>query len=103
MQAEQFSLPNYCVAVCGSKINKFHINLLMRGCAPRQIVVAFDNEEESKSHLYFDKLYKMCEKYKNYCNMSFIYDRDKLTKLKDSPTDCGEEIFRKLLEERVYL
>ena len=70
---------------------------------PRQIVVAFDNEEKQKSHLYFDKLYKMCEKYKDYCNMSFIYDRDGLTKLKDSPTDKGEDIFRKLLEGRIYI
>ena len=70
---------------------------------PRQIVVAFDNEEEQKSHLYFDKLYKMCEKYKDYCNMSFIYDRDGLTKLKDSPTDKGEAIFEELLKKRVVV
>ena len=103
MQADQFSIPNYCVAVCGSRINKFHINLLLRTVQPRQIVVAFDNEEEQKSHLYFDKLYKMCEKYKDYCNMSFIYDRDGLTKLKDSPTDKGEAIFEELLKKRVVV
>lgn len=43
----------------------------------------------------------MCKKYKNYANFSFIYDKKKLLKLKDSPTDRGEEIFKKLLKERV--
>ena len=43
----------------------------------------------------------MCQKYKNYCNMSFIYDRNHITKLKDSPSDNGEEIFNRLVKERV--
>ena len=103
LQAESFkSLEgNHCIAVCGSKINKFHMDLLMKTCAPEYVVVCFDNEEQKGKADYFDKLYKMCDKYKNYCNMSFIYDREGLTNLKDSPTDRGEDIFIKLLEERV--
>ena len=43
----------------------------------------------------------MCKKYINYANMSFIYDRKGLSKMKDSPSDNGQEIFEQLLKGRV--
>lgn len=103
LQAESFSTPNCTVAVCGSQFNKYQLNLLMKLCAPREIVICFDNEELPKSQDYFDKLWKIGDKYKQYCQFSFIYDREGLTRLKDSPFDHGEEIFRKLLERRVVV
>ena len=99
LQCESFEMKNYGVATCGSNINKFQIDLLMRYCAPKYIVVCFDNEELPGETKYFDKLYKMCKKYTNYCNMSFIYDREGITKKKDSPSDRGEKKFYRLLEE----
>ena len=101
MQAESFSIPNCVVASCGSNLNKYQIDLLIRTCAPREIVVCYDREEENGSNKYFDKLYNMCKKYTPYCKMSFIYDREGITPMKASPTDCGEEKFRKLYERRV--
>ena len=62
----------------------------MRKCAPKEIVLCLDNEEKEGEDKYFQKLWNMCKKYQNYCNMSFIYDRHNLTNYKDSPTDCGE-------------
>lgn len=103
MQAEGFGMKNYGVACCGSHINKFQIELLLRYCAPRYVVVCFDNEEEENSDKYFQKLWKMCKKYTNYCNMSFIYDRQNMSKKKDSPTDNGEKTFIELLERRVIV
>lgn len=102
LQAESYSFPNCTVASCGSNLNKYQIDLLVRYCAPREIVVCYDNEEV-EGDKYFNKLYNMCKKYTNYCNMSFVYDREGLTKLKDSPTDNGEEIFMKLVERRVQI
>lgn len=101
LQMEGFSIPNCAVASCGSNLNKFQIDLLIRYCAPREVVVCYDREEEKGEHKYFDKLYKMCSKYTNYCNMSFIYDRKGISKMKDSPSDNGEEIFKTLFKERV--
>jgi hypothetical protein len=43
----------------------------------------------------------MCKKYKNYARMSFCYDRKNLLNLKESPSDRGEETFKKLLNRRV--
>ena len=45
----------------------------------------------------------MCEKYKNYANFSFIFDRNGLLDLKDSPVDKGKEVFQKLYESRVIV
>ena len=103
LQFESFNLPHCAVASCGSNVNKYQIDLLMRYCQPREIVICYDNEELEGEDKYFQKLWKMCEKYKNYCNMSFIYDRKGLSKLKDSPSDNGEEIFIKLLKERIKI
>ena len=101
MQMEGFQLPNCSAAVCGSNFNKYQLNILMKACAPHEIVLCFDKEELPGEEKYFNKLWNICQKYKNYCNFSFIYDREGLLDLKDSPTDKGEEIFRKLLNKRV--
>lgn len=63
-------------------------------------MLCFDNEELAAKHEYFDKLYNICNKYKNYCNFSFIYDDRNLTNKKDSPTDKGEAIFKELVSKR---
>ena len=102
LQMDSFSIYNCAAAVCGSKLNKYALDILIRTCHPQEIVVCFDKEEVSKNEeTYFNKLYNMCLKYKNYANFSFIYDKENLLDLKDSPSDKGEEVFLKLLRARV--
>ena len=103
MLAENFKRPNCSVAVCGSQLNKFALRILLKECQPKQIVLAFDNEELEGQDIYFDKLYSLCEKYSKYCNFSFIYDRKGLTQLKDAPVDRGEEIFEELMQKRIQV
>lgn len=101
MQCDDFQMDNCAVAVCGSQLNKWQIKILMKECHPQEIVICFDKEEQPPAELYFNKLYELCNKYKNYADFSFIYDREKLLDMKDSPSDKGEEVFRKLLSKRV--
>ena len=101
LQCEAFNFPNCSVAVCGSQFNKFQLDLLVRYCHPQEIVICFDKEEKPGEDKYFKKLYDMCKKYTNYAKMSFCYDREGLLELKQSPSDCGEETFKKLLNRRV--
>lgn len=101
LQMDGFSIPNCSAAVCGSNFNKYQLNILMKFCAPSEIVICFDKEELPGEEKYFNKLWNICQKYKQYCNFSFIYDREELLNLKDSPTDKGEEIFLQLLKKRV--
>lgn len=103
MQMESFHLPNCSVAVCGSNFNKYQLNILMKTCAPHEIILCFDKEELPGEDKYFNKLWNICQKYKNYCNFSFVYDREGLLDLKDSPTDKGEETFIKLIGKRVIV
>lgn len=103
MQMEDFNMPNCSCAVCGSNFNKFQLNILMQFCHPKEIVLCFDKEEKENEDKYFMKLWNICQKYNNYCKFSFIYDRENLLRLKQSPTDCGEEIFKKLIERRVIV
>jgi hypothetical protein len=101
LQFESFDMLNCAVAVCGSKLNKYALDILVRECHPREIVICFDQEEEPKSSNYFNKLYAICQKYSAYASFSFIYDKQHLLNLKDSPSDHGEQIFKRLLETRV--
>lgn len=103
MQMEGFHLPNCSAAVCGSNFNKYQLNILMKTCAPHEIILCFDKEELPGEDKYFNKLWNICQKYKNYCNFSFVYDREGLLDLKDSPTDKGEETFIKLIGKRVIV
>lgn len=103
LQLDNFSMPNCGAAVCGNKLNKYALDILIRECHPQEIVVCFDSEEKPHSQEYFNHLLSICNKYKTYANFSFIYDKEGLLDLKDSPTDKGEEIFLQLLRKRVKI
>ena len=97
LQSELFGEKNCTVAICGSSLNIYQIKLLMQHCQPKEIVLCLDKEELPGEDKYFYKLWDMCSKYKLYTNMSFIYDRENLLNLKDSPFDRGRNIFIFLL------
>ena len=101
LQMESFDFPNCSVAVCGSQFNKHALKILIQTARPREIVICFDKEEKPGSEEYFNKLYKIGKKYSTYCDFSFIYDRENLLEMKDSPTDKGVDIFWKLYKRRV--
>lgn len=101
LQLEGFNIPNCGVAICGSNFNKYALNILLKNCYPDEIIICFDKEELPNEDKYFMKLFNICKKYNKYCKFSFIYDRENLLNLKESPTDRGEGVFKKLLEKRV--
>lgn len=90
---------NISVAACGSSLHKYQIELLTKSGAD-SIIVAFDKEgeNEKEKNKYFNKLKKICGKFKNYCNIGFIWDSKDLLGLKDSPIDCGKEVFIELIK-----
>lgn len=98
---------NISCASCGSSLNKNQLNILIKNFDLEEITIAFDkeyekyNSEEGKE--YFDKLENLCRKYLNYCNFSFIFDKENLLKLKDSPIDRGKNIFLQLYEKRIQI
>ena len=103
LQLESFTMPNCAAAVCGNKLNKYALDILVRECHPREIIICFDQEEKPGESNYFNHLYELCSKYKVYTNFSFIYDKEHLLDLKDSPSDKGEQVFIDLLKRRVRI
>ena len=101
LQFEGFDFANCSAAVCGSQFNKHALKLLMKTAHPREVVICFDKEEKPGSDEYFNKLWNIGKKYSNYADFSFIYDRENLLDMKDSPTDKGSEVFWKLYRRRV--
>ena len=94
------------VACCGSNISAYQIQLLL-DVGAKEIVLALDrqfqaiNDDEFK-HLT-SNLTKINNKYKNYVDISIIFDKNMITPYKASPTDCGKDIFMKLWRERIKL
>ena len=94
------------VACCGSSITNYQIQLL-RDCGAKEIIIAFDRQFEELGDNDFKKLTKKLtnihSKYKNYVNISFMFDKEKITGYKASPIDEGKEKFLKLFKERISL
>lgn len=95
---------NIVVAACGSSFHKYQLDLLIE-CGAERVLIAFDKEGETwkEQEKYFEKLKSLCEKYKNYCSMGFVYDNGGLLKLKQSPFDCGPEVAAKLISKGVWI
>ena len=97
---------NIAVACCGSNLSAHQVKMLMDAGA-EEIIIAFDkqypalNTEESKR--WSTKLLKLHNKYKNDCLITFLWDKGTLLGYKDSPIDCGKDIFLQLFKERIVL
>jgi hypothetical protein len=94
------------VACCGSNISAYQIQLLL-DCDVKEIIIAFDRQfqaigDDEFKHLT-NNLTKINDRYKNYVDISIIFDKKMITGYKDSPIDCGPDIFLKLWKERIKL
>lgn len=102
-----FGLENdISVACCGSSLSTYQVQELI-DVGVEEIIIAFDRQfkeigDEEFQHLK-KNLLKLRTKYKNYVNISFIFDKNMITGYKDSPIDRGPEIFLKLFKERIVL
>jgi hypothetical protein len=102
-----FGLENdISVACCGSSVSSYQIELLI-GAGATEIIVAFDRQFQEIGDKEFQhlksNLIRLRNKYKNYVTISFIFDKNMITGYKDSPVDCGKEIFLQLFKERIVL
>lgn len=95
---------NIVVACCGSNFSRYQLDLLL-SCGVEKVLIAFDKEgiQWEEKEKYFNKLRGICEKYKNYCTMGFIYDNQGLLKNKQSPFDCGPTIAKQLISKGVWV
>lgn len=92
------------LAVCGSKVNKYQINMLTKLLGVNDITIAFDKEynswKDADGVTYRKKLMNICKKYSNYADFYYIFDDKDLTGLKDAPVDKGKEVWEQLYSKR---
>lgn len=94
------------VACCGSSISAYQIQLLL-DCGVQEITIAFDRQfqeigDNEFKHLT-NNLTKINDRYKNYVDISIIFDKKMITGYKDSPIDDGADTFLKLWKERIKI
>ena len=107
LYASYFGLENdISVACCGSNISAYQIQMLIDAGA-KEIIVAFDRQFQEIGDKEFKhltrNLTKLHNRYKNYVNISFIFDKNMITGYKDAPIDCGSSKFLQLFKERIIL
>ena len=102
-----FGLENdISVACCGSSLSTYQVQQLI-DLGVEEIIIAFDRQfkeigDEEFKHLK-KNLLKLRTKYKNYVNISFIFDKKMITGYKSSPIDHGPKIFMELFKDRIVL
>lgn len=107
LYASYFGIDNdISVAVCGSNLTNYQVQLL-KELDVEEIIIAFDKQfkelgdKEWKG--WTKKLKDINKKYSSIVQVSFIFDKWNMLGYKDSPIDCGPEIFTQLFERRVML
>lgn len=94
------------VACCGSSISAYQMNMLLQAGA-KEVIVAFDRDFLSLGDADCQKVEKRLtainNKFHNNVLMSFMFDKKGLLGFKDSPSDCGKDIFLELFKERVII
>ena len=105
--ASYFGMQNdISVACCGSNISPYQIKLLLN-LGVEEIIIGFDRQFQKIGDEEFNrlkkKLLKIYVQYKNYMNVSFMFDKNLITGYKSSPTDEGPKKFLQLFKERIIM
>lgn len=94
------------VACCGSAVSAWQMNTLIE-LGAQEIIIAFDKQFKERGDDEFKHLTKnlmaIRNKYGQFVNVSFIFDKGKALGYKDSPIDNGPETFVKLFKNRVII
>ena len=85
-------LDNNCVAIQGKSLSEEQTRILIGLDA--EIVFALDKD------VCIEDIWFMCEKFYGIRIVSYIWDDDGLVHEKESPADCSDAIYRRLLKNR---
>jgi len=96
------------VAVCGSNLISYQVNLLL-SVGAKEIIIGFDKQyklcsfKDEEWAKWTKKLQNISAKYSPYVQISFLFDKKNLLEYKDSPVDKGKDVFLQLFNERIIL
>ena len=94
------------VACCGSNLINYQFKLLL-SLDVKEIIIAFDKQfqkiGDEEWQRWATKLKALYNKYGNYVNISYMFDKNNLLKYKSSPIDEGKDKFIQLFKERIRI
>ena len=94
------------VACCGSNLINYQVKLLL-SLGIKEIIIALDKQfqkiGDEEWQKWVIKLKTLYNKYGNYVNISYMFDKNNLLGYKDSPIDCGKDTFLELFKRRVTI
>ena len=107
LYASYFGLENdITVACCGSNLLSNQMQLLL-SLGVEEVIIAFDKQFKEIGDEEWKRLVKNYEslhkKYGSYVQISYMFDKNDLIGYKDSPIDCGPEVFLQMFNERVVI
>lgn len=107
MQLDSILNKNISLALSSSNLSSKQVEILKK-LEIEEVIIALDKEYEKynsrEEKLYAKKIRKsMIEKLNAYFNVSILWDVKGLIKLKESPTDKGESVFKELFKNRLKI
>ena len=94
------------VACCGSNLINYQVKLLL-SLGVKEIIIAFDKQfqriGDEEWQKWVIKLKTLYNKYGNYVNISYLFDKGDLLQYKSSPIDEGKDKFIELFKNRIIL
>lgn len=96
---------NIAVAVCGSSISYYQMQLLY-DLGVEKVIVAFDSPASldwKDISLHYKKMEKLCHRFIHKFKIGFLIDTGCILKAKDSPTDLGKEVFEIIMKHPVWV
>lgn len=102
-----FGENSYVAATCGSAITFTQQKILLNELKVSEIIYAPDRDyEEADSYeaeIWMKKQIKKLAPFVPYCQVYLIADSKNRLGFKDSPLDCGKDIFLELYEEKIEI
>lgn len=90
MQLDTMGINN-CVAANKKELIDIQVKKLLK--LGKEIVLAFDKD------VSLEEIYIECAKFSGLCKISYIFDTLDLLERKQSPSDCGIDVWNQLVEE----
>lgn len=105
MQHRTYYEESVAVAICGSALSDYHIQLLLKYNVEEVILALdkeFENEQQEKE--YMEKIQKsFVNKLIPYFSVSIIWDSENEIDYKMSPTDKGKKVYESLFKKRIQM
>ena len=94
------------IACCGSNLINYQVKLLL-SLGVKEIIIALDKQfqkiGDEEWQKWVIKLKTLYNKYGNYINISYMFDKNDLLNYKSSPIDEGKDKFLYLFKNRITI